>query len=335
VTKSSIQNQDKIDQSATAFVEKIRSLLPLYSPNAVFNADQSGFQIELRSGRTLSVKGEAEINCLVKGSSSLTHSYTIMPIMSMNRLLSPLYVLLKEAGGKFPAKGHYSFPNLHVCAGFSSIMTKSHLSSWIKHVLCPNLENANTLLLVDSWSTYKDKENIMSNIPEGKEVRIEQIPPGTTGKIQPFDSQYFRTYKSFVRKICDRIMLDYDEYPLNKRDNILKLQVKKKRKKIDIIFVYFQSVCHNQFTADRFQGFIKYSWYRTGYQLGPPEKYVTPLEYCFNELADTCFLCNQCGFLKCAFCEQTLCIDHFFGITDYELFHSCYIQLIQHDVMDI
>jgi hypothetical protein len=54
------------------------------------------------SGRTLAVKGQNKIECLAQSVSSMTHSYTIQPLISGDgRLLSPLFMILKEPTGEF------------------------------------------------------------------------------------------------------------------------------------------------------------------------------------------------------------------------------------------
>ncbi|OXU30280.1 hypothetical protein TSAR_003415 [Trichomalopsis sarcophagae] len=44
--------------------------------------DQSGFQFEVHSGRTLAIEEESQVECLVQSVASTTHSYTIQPTIS-------------------------------------------------------------------------------------------------------------------------------------------------------------------------------------------------------------------------------------------------------------
>lgn len=84
------------------FVNKIRPYLSKPGPQNIYNSDQSGFQLEIHSGRTLAVEGTSKVECLVQSVSATTHSYTIQPLISADgRLLSPLFIVLKEATGRF------------------------------------------------------------------------------------------------------------------------------------------------------------------------------------------------------------------------------------------
>jgi len=68
----------------------------------VFNSDQSGFNLEMHTGRTLSFKGQQKIETLTQSTNSMTHSYTIQPLISASgSLLSPLLIILQEKDGKF------------------------------------------------------------------------------------------------------------------------------------------------------------------------------------------------------------------------------------------
>jgi len=62
---------------------------------------QSGFQLESHAGRTLAEKDVKKIEVLLAQSiSAIMHSYTIQPIILIdNRLLSPLFIVLKEFSG--------------------------------------------------------------------------------------------------------------------------------------------------------------------------------------------------------------------------------------------
>ena len=147
------------------------------------------------------------------------------------------------------------------------------------------------------------------------------MPPKTTSLIQPLDVYFFRMWKDFIRKISDRILLDQLDINLFQRDNILKLQ----------------SLTHTQFSSPRFKDFIKYAWFKAGYLTQKPDPHITPVQYCFDHkiYKEGCqkymnlMLCNKSVFIKCAYCDQLLCFEHF-----YVELHDC-ITIAQDKTIEI
>lgn len=102
VTRRTLEDSVDLQQSADNFLETVKPLIEQFGSENIYNSDQSGFQLEIHSGRSLSNQGEKKIERVVQSISSTTHSYTIQPIISCNgNLLSPLFIVLKEANGKF------------------------------------------------------------------------------------------------------------------------------------------------------------------------------------------------------------------------------------------
>lgn len=102
ITKKTIENADELEKLANDFVIDVKQIAQKIGMQNVYNSDQSGFQLEIHSGRTLATEGEKQIECVVQSISSTTHSYTIQPLISGDgKLLSPLFIVLKEQSGKF------------------------------------------------------------------------------------------------------------------------------------------------------------------------------------------------------------------------------------------
>jgi hypothetical protein len=76
------------------------------------------------------------------------------------------------------------------------------------------------VLLLDSWTTYKDKAMVKSVTPANKELDILNIPLNTTSMVQPLDKYGFRFWKNFVRKFSDRAILDGINVDLFQRNKI-------------------------------------------------------------------------------------------------------------------
>lgn len=100
-----IRESENLKEAAEKFVKDMQPLITKFSPERTFNTDQSGFQKELHSGRTLSIRGEKNVETVVQSVNATTHSYTIQPTISASgKLLSPLFICLQEPKGEFPKK---------------------------------------------------------------------------------------------------------------------------------------------------------------------------------------------------------------------------------------
>ena len=273
-------------------------------PNTVYNTDQSGFNLELHSGRTLDIKGVKGVEAITQSKSAMTHSYTIQPTISASgKLLSPLFIVLKEPSGSFGPRVSQSMfraNNVYLVASRSGKVTKDIIKEWFTDVFFPNVGNVTTLLL-DSLTTQNDEGMIEEITPTGIEFDILTIPPGSTSIIQPLDVYFFRPWKNFVRKLSDYVILNDLDVRLSQRDNIIKLQ----------------SLVHNQFSSPRYEPMIRYAWYKCGY-LDARETFVNPVEYCFEVTLDNCNFCDAYSFMKCSWCQSHLCFNHF-----YDEYHYC------------
>jgi len=102
VTSNYPQESDHIIGTAKIFVDSSKIQLPNYQPNHIFNTDQSEFNYEMHSTRTLSFVGEKTVESTVGSIQATTHSYTIQPTITIEgKLLSSLFICLQEVGGKF------------------------------------------------------------------------------------------------------------------------------------------------------------------------------------------------------------------------------------------
>ncbi len=80
VSHREVVDKSIIKQTADDFVAETTKYIPKYKINFVLNADQSSFNYEIASNRTLSYAGEKATYLSVKSLDAISHSYTIMPI---------------------------------------------------------------------------------------------------------------------------------------------------------------------------------------------------------------------------------------------------------------
>jgi len=74
----------------------VKSFIDLFKIQNIYNADESGFNWEIYSGRTLTTQGVKTVETIVQSQSAIMHSYTIMPTISASeQVLSPFYLVKK------------------------------------------------------------------------------------------------------------------------------------------------------------------------------------------------------------------------------------------------
>ncbi|OQV25997.1 hypothetical protein BV898_00131 [Hypsibius exemplaris] len=113
-----------------------------------------------------------KVRACVQSITKMTHLYTIMVTIDANdKLLSPLFIVMQKITGN-------SFgPQVQ-----QGLFTASNILVTVDR----------TVLVIDSWSTYKNQELLDAATPKGREVQIVTVPPKTTPLCQPLDVYGFR-----------------------------------------------------------------------------------------------------------------------------------------------
>ena len=166
----------EIRQNAEKFIVDIKILISKYTLNSVLNTDQSSFNYELVSNRTLSFSGEKNTNALVRSSNAISHSYTVMPIITATgEFLSPVLICLQEASERFP-KGKSTFlpNNFALTCSQSGKLNGSLTEYWIKEVL-DKITSNRFLLLVDQWSSQTEIEKYEQNLTKDQTFKLMMI----------------------------------------------------------------------------------------------------------------------------------------------------------------
>jgi hypothetical protein len=303
VTKSYVEDRTQIINNEIVFLQKAEQHIHRFNVTHILNADQSAFNYEEISTRTLSIAGEKTTLSRIKSSGAVTHSHTIMPILNMNgEIIGPLFICLQEASGRLGPRVMitiYKAKNIHVTCNKSGKLTKSHIRYWAKEILRPSVQE-NCLLLLDSWSGQTDRANIDEAFDENIQCELLQIPPKTTADIQPCDKYFFRQWKYFYQMCFDRVAIDQLKIDLRLRNNVLKLH----------------SLIHNQLSSRRFSPMIKYAWYSCGYIKQNPGPFENVRDICFSFEVVSCSItdCDEGAFMCCSWCNSILCFHHFFII---------------------
>ncbi|KAF8363645.1 hypothetical protein PRIPAC_90568 [Pristionchus pacificus] len=177
VSKRNFIDDARIKKEAADFVEGIKQEMKTRPLNQIYNADQSGFLKELHSKRSLTPIGQKTVVRIVQSPASLTHSYTVMPLVFADGTMGDyLFVVLQEPKGQI-----------------------------IQCIFTPSTSSSDLLILLDSWMSFRDKAAINSSLPPGKILHTRQIPAGATGICQPLDTYAFKNYSDFVAFQRDNI----------------------------------------------------------------------------------------------------------------------------------
>jgi hypothetical protein len=75
--------------SADLFVDSSKIFMQNYTDENIYDTDQSGFNREIHSGRTLEFRGLSAVEGVVQSISATKHSYTIQPTISKDGKLLP------------------------------------------------------------------------------------------------------------------------------------------------------------------------------------------------------------------------------------------------------
>ncbi|XP_076634339.1 uncharacterized protein LOC143348226 [Colletes latitarsis] len=298
VTRKPIEDDVVLKDKATDFVNEVKPLITRYGHENLYNSDQSGFQLEIHSGRTLAVKNQKKVDCVIQSVPSTSHSYTIQPTITADRrLLSPLFMVLQEANGQFGPivqKTLFKPTNVYVIASKSGKLTSAHFKIWLEELFFTNTKTTSVLLL-DSWSGHCEQD-VCNAKSTGKEIINKTIPKGTTGRIQPLDVYGFRVWKNYVQRFSDDVLLhDYD-VNLHLRNNVIKLQ----------------SLVHNQLSSPRYKNLFQYAWYKSGYTEEKSD-FVNPVDFIFEQNTQMkCALCDETPIIRCSWCKKAFCLKHFF-----------------------
>ena len=135
---------------------------------------------------TLDFKGRKTVIARATNISALTHSYTIMPIINMDgKLAGKLFLVFREVGGAIPptvlsrvSELVDTLGNIYVTASKSGKMGLLELRQWYQYCFWP-VAGENSLLLLDSWSVYKNQTVLDHTIPSDKCMTLKFIPPGS------------------------------------------------------------------------------------------------------------------------------------------------------------
>ena len=313
-----MMSEEHIKENGRVFAREVKEKIAnlRIPPNAVWNSDQSQFKYEPMRDRTIAYKGEKIVAARVIEKNAVSHSYSIQVHLSKGGIPgSKLYIVLQEKSGAVfgplvqeKVNGIFQQrPNIALSCSKSGKFTSEILGKWYPEIFLPEVADyPDSMLLLDAWKGQGPSAGL--NNPK---VRIEYIPKGATGDIQPLDVYFFRHYKALVKNLMDRCRNFYfdEEAPVKPSNRYFMIKL--------------HCVCYNQFQHPRFG--------TRGDMRG--ENQVTrsrDLESIFRKKSDVlfgplnsrephCVIHDDYPLLKCEHCERFLCFECMFHPIHYHL----------------
>lgn len=295
--------EDLYDQGATFQVEFMDTIIPRFNPNEIFNMDQSGINYESHGGRTLSFRGEKDTNALAQSMNSLSHSYTVMPLLTMSgEIRTPVLICLQEESGQFGPVVTRTMErpnNLYITCTRSGKVNKEMMKTFFNDAIIPMIDER-ACFIVDAWRGQSDDDIFAT---QEKEVEIRRLPEGSTGFMQPLDVFGFRQWKYFIKQFTEKILIEQYDINIHQRDHVLRLN----------------SLIVNQFQSELFRPMFKYAWAKSGFPV-EEQPFQSVQGICFDFEAARCqnLQCQPPGipFIQCSWptCRLVLCIPCFFTL---------------------
>ncbi|GMT21089.1 hypothetical protein PFISCL1PPCAC_12386, partial [Pristionchus fissidentatus] len=112
---------------------------------------------------------------------------------------------------------------LHSMRSLAPIGEKTVVRCVQSCIFTPSTTSNDLLILLDSWTSFRDQAAIDSSLPSGKTLHTRQIPAGATGICQPLDVFFFRPFKALVRRIQGYGFRNFPTFIIFQRDPILKV----------------------------------------------------------------------------------------------------------------
>lgn len=95
-TRIKQKNREKIESTKFAFLEQFERQRIRFHDGFIFSFDQSGFEYEMSSDRTMGIIGERDTYAILDQANKASHSHTIQPVVGRNgRMLGKLNLLTR------------------------------------------------------------------------------------------------------------------------------------------------------------------------------------------------------------------------------------------------
>ena len=169
-------------------IETARQVVQNFSPENVFNCDETGLFYRMLPSRSLTISGGAQ------GTKKVKDRITILFCVNMtgSEILKPLVIGKSSSPRCFKNFRHETYVEYVATrkSWMSTVVFSEWLQRWNAKLCC---ENRKILLLIDNAPSH-------NGIPDLSQIQVHKLPPNTTSALQPCDAGIIASFKQHYRK---------------------------------------------------------------------------------------------------------------------------------------
>ena len=196
---------DALVETATEWLLRVKPILnhPTINKHYVLNMDQTAVTFTMSPKRTLDLEGKQSI--IIQNTTCSTNRFTVsLTIAADGSKLKPFFIFKGAPNGRIVTREFSVHPyrnDVTLNCQKNAWQDEDNMLVWITTTLVPHLQanaaGAPVYLLLDSLKVHHTERviNYLSSIG----VRVEQIPAGCTGILQPIDVGVGKPFKDRIR----------------------------------------------------------------------------------------------------------------------------------------
>jgi len=175
-----------------------------FTPDKVFNIDESGLTVVHKPGKVLAQKGEKQVGKITSGEKGET--MTIVCAMSATGIfVPPMLIFKRKRMTELLLRGSPagSIGACSVNGWIGSALYVRWLNHFIHHVKASTANKV--LLVIDGHCSHKSLEAV--ELARKRGVTMICLPPHTTHRMQPLDLTVYGPLKKNYNRECDKRMV--------------------------------------------------------------------------------------------------------------------------------
>lgn len=182
------ESADVDDNVCTEWTEKLSDLTRGYTPEDIFNADETGLYYQCLPDKTLAFKGDS-----CHGGKNSKNRVKLLLGANQTGTIKLKPLLIGKSKNPRCFKGVQSFP-MDYTSNPKSWMKSEIFANWLTNVDKEMIKKKKKILMfIDNCTAHGD-------VPKLKNVKVEFLPPNTTSKLQPLDQGVIKNFKVLYRK---------------------------------------------------------------------------------------------------------------------------------------